>query len=204
MESRESPIGFQHYWLILKRRWLPASAVFVSVFALTTLSFSLQKPVYVAEGKLLFKKTSTTSSLTGLGKEIGQLDPLQQQGSPLDTEAEIIRSIPIIEKTITRIDLKDRDGAPLDHQQFLGQLNVSNIRGTDILRLSYKDVDPKKTAVVVNTLMAVYLENNLLANRADAGAAQQFIEQQLPKAEATVQEAEVALRRFKEENKVVS
>jgi hypothetical protein len=37
MESTESGIGFQEYWQILKRRWLPALAVFASVVALTDL-----------------------------------------------------------------------------------------------------------------------------------------------------------------------
>ncbi len=204
MESTESSIGFQQYWLILKRRWLPASLVFASVFALTALSLLLQKPIYVAEGKLLFKKTSPTSSITGLGTEVGQLNPLQQESTPVDTEAEIIRSVPITQKTITRVDLKDEHGAPLKLQDFLDQLNLSNIKGTDVLQISYKDTDPQKAAAVVNTLMAVYLENNLLANRVETGVARQFIESQLPKAEATVSQVELALRRFKEENKVVA
>lgn len=203
MESTESSIGFQQYWLILKRRWLPASSVFVSIFALTALSLLLQKPVYVAEGKLLFKKMGATSSLTGLGREIGQLTPLQEQGSPVDTEAENIRSVPIIQKTITKLDIKDKRGKLIKLKQFLEQLNVSNIKGTDVLQVSYKDRDPEKAATVVNTLMAAYLENNLLANRAEAVAAREFIEKQLPTTEASVRQSELALRRFKEENKVV-
>jgi capsular exopolysaccharide synthesis family protein len=204
MESTESSIEFQQYWLILKRRWLPASAVFGSVFALTALSLLFQKPVYVAEGMLLFKKTSTTSSITGLGTEVGQLDTLQELNSPVNTEAEIIRSVPITQKTIARVDLKDKRGAPLKLKQFLKHLSVSNIKGTDVLQVSYKDTDPQKAAAVVNTLMGVYLENNLLANRVETTAAGQFIASQLPKTEATVRQAEMDLRRFKEENKVVA
>jgi len=41
-------------------------------------------------------------------------------------------------------------------------------------------------------------ENNLLSNRAEAVAAGDFIAMQLPKTEATVRQAEVALRQFKE------
>ena len=48
MESTESSLGFQQYWLILKRRWLPASVVFASVLALTALILLLQ-PIYLAE-----------------------------------------------------------------------------------------------------------------------------------------------------------
>lgn len=204
MDSIESSIGFQQYLLILKRRWFPASVVFTSVLALTVLSLLMQKPVYVADGKLLFKRAGTTSSLTGLGREIGQLDPLQEQNTPLDTEAENVRSVPIIRKTTARLDLKDKRGVPLKPKHFLDQLTVRNIKGTDVLQISYKDGDPEKAAMVVNTLIAVYLENNILANRAEAVAARRFIEKQLPTTEANVRQAELALRRFKEENKVVA
>lgn len=203
MESTESSIGFQQYWLILKRRWLPASVVFGLVFALTAVSLLMQKPVYLAEGKLRFKKTSTTPFLTGLGREVAQLEPLADKSSPIDTEAETIRSTPIVQKTITRLDLKEQSGAPLKIKHFLKQLNVSNIGNADILLITYRDVDPRRATGVVNTLMATYLENDIVANRAETVAAREFIGKQLPGAEATVRQAELGLRRFKEQNKVV-
>ena len=204
MESPEFSIGLPQYWSILKRRWLPASAVFVSVFTLTVLSLLLQKPVYIAEGKLRFQKSNATFSLTGLGREIGQVDPVQEQSSPLDTEAETIRSVPITQELITVLELKDQRGATLKLKQFLNQLNVNPIGKTDILQVSYKDTDPKKAAKVINTLMYIYLMNNQRDNRAEAIAAREFIKKQLPSAEATVRQADLALRSFKEENKIVA
>lgn len=204
MESTESSIGFQQYWLILKRRWLPALAVFVSAFTLIALSLLLQRPIYLAEGKLRFQKTDTTSSLTGVGREIGQLDPLQEKSSPLETETETIRSEPIIQSVITKLDLKDKHGNRLKLKQFLKGLQLTNIGSSDILQISYKDTDPERAAVIVNNLIAAYLENNLFINRSEAVAARKFIESQLPEAKAHVRQAELALRSFKEENKVVA
>ena len=203
MENTESSIGFQQYWLIMKRRWLPASVVFGSVCALTAVSLLFQSPIYLAEGKLLIKKTSSTPFLTGLGREIGQSEPLADKSSPIDTEAETLRSGPIMQKTITKLGLKDKSDAPLKLKQFMKQLNVSNIGNADILLVTYKDVDPQRAAAVVNTLMDTYLENDVIANRAEAVAARDFIKEQLPTTEATVRQAEFDLRRFKEENKVV-
>ena len=204
MENQESSIRFQQYWLILKRQWLPASVVFGSVFALTLLSLLLQKPIYEAQGQILYKKTSPISSYTGVGKEVGELDSLQQEGNPVDTEAVVIRSVPNTQKTITTLDLKDKRGAPLKRDQFLKQLHVISIKGTDVLQISYRDVNPKRAAAVVNTLMTIYLKGNQLANNTAAGAAREFIEKQLPPAEASVRQADLVLRRFKEQNKVVA
>ena len=204
MESQESSLGIKQFLLILKRRWLPTTLEFLLIFSGVVLTMYLTKPIYVAEGKLLLKKTSSTPSLTGLGKEIGNIDPVNQQSSPLDTEAEILLSVPMTEKTITKLSLKDDKGAPLKRERFLKNLSVRKVESTDILKVAYKDTKPKRAAAVVNTLIDTYLQNNILLNRAETKTARQFIEQQLPQAEATMHEAELRLRRFKEQNQVVA
>lgn len=204
MESRESSGGFQHYWRILKRRWLPSSVAFGSVLSLFMLGAILQRPQYIAEGKLLFRRGNATSSITGVETNIGQLDPLQQQNNPLDTEAEIIRSVQVAEKALQRLNLTDEQGNRLRLNQFLSNLNVSNIRGTDILQIAYRDRDPETSVAVVNTLMAIYLETNFLSSRTEAIAAREFIENQIPRARQTLNQAEAALRSFKEENRIVA
>ena len=203
MESTESSIGFQQYWLILKRRWLPASAVFGFFLMLAALSISLQKPSYQAEAKLAFKKTNPTSSLTGLGKGIGEITPVAEQNNPLTTEVEVIRSVPMAQQTIAKLNLKDQKGISLKVKQFLKQLSVVNIRATDILSVSYRDRNPEQAALVVNTLLNIYIQNNQILNRAEAVSARNFIEKQLPQAEASVRQAESDLRLFKEAQSAV-
>ncbi len=203
MESAESALGIQQYWLILKRRWLPASAVFVTVIALTGIKIWLQQPLYRAEAKLAFSKTNPTSSLTGLGKEIGEFSPVAEQTNPLNTEVEVIRSVPIAQQTITRLNLKDKKGHILKVRDFLKKLTVVNPRGTDIVTLSYETKDGQIAAAVVNTVVALYLENNQRVNNNEATSAREFLEKQLPQATESVRQAETALRQFKEKNKVV-
>ncbi|HEY9670754.1 MAG TPA: polysaccharide biosynthesis tyrosine autokinase [Waterburya sp.] len=204
MESQEPSVGIKQFLLILKRRWLPTTVEFLLIFSGVVLAMYLTKPIYVAEGKLLLKKTSSTPSLTGLGKEIGNIDPVNQQSSPLDTEAEILLSVPMTEETIAKLSLKDDEGTPLKRDQFLKNLSVRKVESTDILKVTYKDREPKRAAAVVNTLIDNYLQNNILLNRAETKTARQFIEQQLPQAEATMHVAELGLRRFKERNQVVA
>ncbi|MDZ4873999.1 MAG: hypothetical protein CLLPBCKN_003395 [Chroococcidiopsis cubana SAG 39.79] len=203
-ESTESSVKLQQYWLLLKRHYLPLSIVFGVVVALTGISLALQKPIYEAEGKLLFRKNSPSSSyLPEVGKGIGELQPLQEQNNPVDTEAEIIRSLPIIKKTITRLELKDESGKTLKPEQFLKKLDVTDVKKTDVLQITYRDADPNRAATVVNTLMGIYLENNLLANRSEAVSAREFVQKQLPRAETSLRQSESELRQFQEQNKVV-
>ncbi|MEL6162761.1 MAG: GumC family protein, partial [Cyanobacteria bacterium J06628_3] len=204
MESQESSLSVDKYWQVLKRRWVPGLAAFFPVFLLSLLSSSLKKPTYVAEGTLQFQRTNATSSLTEFGTSIGKLESVAQDNTsnPLQTEAEIIRSVPVVQKTIKRLNLQDKDGNLLDYEDFLENLTVSDINKTDVLTVSYKDSEPRKAARVVNTLMAAYLEHNVSSRRKAATSAREFIENQLPKAEAIVSKAEAELANFKEKNKV--
>lgn len=192
------------YWLILKRHWLPASVAFASTSIIVILATSLlKKPTYVAEGMLKFERTSPTSSLTGVGKEIGNLEPLVEKSSPLATEAQVVRSNPIIGNALKILNWQDKEGISVKKKDFLNNLDVIEIRGTDILKISYTHTNPEKAAAAVNTVMDVYLNNNILAHRAQAASARMFIEKQLPKAELKVNRAEQLLRQFKEKHQIV-
>lgn len=204
MESTETGIGIQEYWQILKRRWLPALAVFASVLALTTYSTLKEKPVYEAEGKLLFKKTTPGSALTELGKEMGQLTPAAEQSNPLTTEIELIRSVENIKKTINILDLKDAKSQNLKPKDFLKNLTVATIRGADILTVSYKDRSPKIAADVVKTMMNFYIDNNQKVNRLEAVSVRQFIERKLPQSDKNMRKAAAELSKFKEDHKIVN
>jgi polysaccharide biosynthesis transport protein len=207
MESVNSSeqIDFQKYWLVIKRRWFPATGVFGIVIGVATLAAFMQKPIYEAEGQLLFKP-DRSSSLTGLKNDIGEIVAIGEKSNPLSTEAEILRSIPLLQKTVQTLNLKDDEGKPVDPKAILKskQLKVEPITGTDVLLISYKDNEPKRAAAFVNKVMEIYLEDNILNNQAKAKAARVFISKQLPSIESTVRQADAAVRKFKEQNRVVA
>jgi len=194
-------IDFRQYWFILRRRWLPATVVFGSVVAITALATLLQKPVYEAKGKLLIKTPNNVNSTLPegrAGQDLGKLSSVGSTSDPLETEIELISSLSLAQKTIKNLNLN------LKPEQFLQRLSVKNIKGTDILELSYKSTVPQEDALAVNQIMSLYLEGNILSNRTEAAAAGDFIEKQLPNTESTVHKAEVALRKFQQENNIVA
>ena len=203
-ETQDSSVDIQQYWLIFKRRWLVASIVFASVFGATALVTYLTKPVYESEGKLVFTKKSGASSLSGLSQQMGELGALTNLSNPVDTESEIIRSYPIVIKTITTLNLTDDQGKQLSLEVFLKKLKLKTVRGTDVMQLSYKSTNPQEAANVVNSLMKYYLESNVRTNRREATSAREFLSKQLPEVESRVTKAEMNLRRFKENNRVVA
>ncbi len=205
MESRESiDLDLQKFWYIIKRRWLPATVIFTISVAVAGVLGSFKKPVFEAQGKLLIKKVNQTSALTGLGGEIGQLEGLDIKSSPINTEIEVISSKPLLIKTIKKLNLKDDEGVPLQPKKLAEIINLRAIPATDVLQISYESKNPREAGAVVSQLMELYMENNIQTNRAAAVAAGDFIAKQLPETEANVNQAEKALRRFQQQNNVIS
>ncbi len=206
MEYTEEYIDLKQYWLILRRRWVPALIVMGSVTTLTALITFLQKPVYEAEGKVLLKKDSGISSALDSSKlgSLGELAGIGEKSNPISTESEIIKSAPIVRSVIQTLHLKDDDGKILKVEDFLKKLTISNAKETDIIKIAYKSTDAKEATDVVNQLINVYRANNVQRMRVQATTARKFIETQLPGAEQNLQRYESAVREFKERSKVVS
>ncbi|MGG6265643.1 GumC family protein [Leptolyngbya sp. AN10] len=193
-------IDFQNYWLIAKRRWKPTAVIFVIALAASSVMASLQKPTYVADGKILLRSNSIPS-LTGLGGEsAGRISNLTMQSNPVRTEAQTLLSRPILQKAIDALNLMDESGKPLNPDALARTIKVKDISGTDVLEITYENQNPEIAAAVLNQVLSAYLASNVLANRSEAAAARKFIAEQLPKTEETVSQAETALRQFKENN----
>ena len=205
MESHqeENSLEFQNYSLVIQKHWLVILTVIAFVFGLTGLLTFTQKPIYEAKGQLLLKQ-SDASSLTGLNEKLGGLTGLTNASNPLDTEAQIIRSNPMVQKIIDRLKLKNNLGNPLTIEEFITKLKVTGIRGTDVMELTYKSNNAAEAAVVVNTLMKTYWEDNILVNRIETTSAKEFLSKQLPQIENRLARAEAALRHFKDKNQVIS
>ena len=203
-QEQDASIDLSKFWHIIRKRWVPTSIVMVSVFGLAAVITFSQKLVYESQGKLVFSKKDAVSSLSSLNNiAVGDLGGLTNTSNPIDTESEIIRSYPIVSKTITSLGLKNSDGQTISSESFLRNLNLKSIRGTDVLQISYRSTNPQEAKNVVNALINNYLESNINSNRSEAKAARDFLSSQLPKVEDQVKQAEVNLRNFKEKNKVV-
>jgi capsular exopolysaccharide synthesis family protein len=209
MESRESiDLDLSRYLLILKRSWLPAATIFAATVMLSVVATMFMKPSYEAEGKLLFRIPSFKVVGNNLlptsaeGGSSGDLKSLIATQNPINTQIEVISSPALLQKTIDKLQLKNKEGEPLKAKDLQKSLVFKIIAATDVLRITYASLDPEEAAAVVNTVMNVYLDNDILTNRSEAGATRQFIAKQIPQTQEAVDKAERELRIFRQKNRI--
>jgi capsular exopolysaccharide synthesis family protein len=208
MNSKEAiDLNLSHYLLAVKRHWVPAMSIFAFTFGLSIFAAQFLKPSYKAEGRLLFKNStfklvgSTLTSGASEG-ESGDLRPLVATQNPIVTQMEVIASRPLLQRTIDRLKLTDGN-KPMDPAAIQAGLTAKIVGGSDIVQIDYKNRNPEAAARIVNTLMAVYLENDIDTSRSEAEAARKFMDKQLPQTQVAVNNAEVALRKFKQQHNIV-
>jgi capsular exopolysaccharide synthesis family protein len=210
MESQESiDLNLSRYLVAVKRHWIPAVSIFAATVALSIAATSLLKPNYQAEGRLLFKNSTFKVIGPNLipssteGPESGDLKSLVSNQNPISTQMELITSRPLLQKTLDRLKLKNDRGKLLEAGDLQSGLTSKIIGGSDILQISFKGRNPQDAAKIVNTLMNVYLENDIQVSRMEAESARQLMDKQLPKTLAAVNASESAVRNFKQQNNIV-
>lgn len=199
-ESESEGIDLQQYWMTLRRHWRPAVLVFGSTVALCLAAALLQKPVYQGRGQLLLK-VDPLSRLTGVIAP--DVEP-NVVADVVNTEVEVVKSTPLAQDTIAALNLVDETGKTLKLRAFKKRLGVQTVRGTNTISITFKADNAEEAANVVNKLIELYLERNRSTNRAEATAAREFIEKQLPETEFRVERASEALTRFKQKNRFVA
>lgn len=195
-------LNLNEYLLKVRRRWKPALAIFVLTLGVTAGLSLFQKKTYQAQGKLLFKQ-KTAASLTGIGEQTGTLEPILTNQTPLSTQIEILESEPVIQQVIDRQKLTDDEDEPLKPKDFRKQLTTELIGGTDVVQISYRSLEPKVASKVVNSLMDVYLQQQIRGNQSEPAAAKEFINKELPTIENKVEQAESNVSAFRAENDIV-
>jgi uncharacterized protein involved in exopolysaccharide biosynthesis len=202
LEKESLDVNILGYLLQLKRHWGLVFGVFCATVISGLIAALLVKPTYQAEGKLRFTVNRDTF-LSEIDKNTGELKPLVSNQNPLSTEIEVISSRPLLEKTIHHLNLQDSQGRPVDPEILEKKLDVSIVGGTDIVEIDYNSNSAKQSAAVVNTLMNLYIQNDIQTLRSQAIESISFLQQQIPQTEAAVRKAEEALRGFKELHNIV-
>ncbi|MDJ0595460.1 MAG: polysaccharide biosynthesis tyrosine autokinase [Pleurocapsa sp. MO_226.B13] len=198
----EEYIDFNRYWQVLKRRWIPATATFAGILGISLIAALASEDVYEAEAQLQIKPDNTEDVLGIKGVAGKDERRVLDQKDPLETEAKILKSRPIVENLIQELDLRDDRGEPLTYKSVVKDLEVEPIMGTELLRVSYSDSDPDVAVALVDRAVKLYSEDYAIFNRSEALKAQDFLTTELPKAEENLQKAEEELRQFKNRNRI--
>lgn len=190
---------------VLKRKWVVAT-FFGVLFAVVLVGTLNQQPVY--------KATVTIAVLPDAPKVVN-FQEVEDLGSSnyflyqdyFNTQHKILRSNTVARLVIDRLGLTEPGPAggaqPLAPQKFIDMLDVEPVKESQLVRVSFRDPDPKRATLVANTVAQVYLEENLNQRIDVTKQAVDFLAQRLTELKEQVVHSENEVYKFKSENDIV-
>lgn len=191
-------MDLKFYLGILGRRWWMIVLSVILVAGSTWLRAASHQVEYTAQLRLLYEPNAIANNvLTNVGMS------LPSWNNPVNTQLQLIRTRPNIETVVERLGVPKAQSAEKT-EEILRSLTAEVDRDTDIVVVRFTSGDPDYTVKVVNEVGRVFLERNKSFHQETARQTRIFIEQQLARTESMLNEAETALRQFREQNKVFS
>ncbi len=162
-EPSEAKLHFLDYWRVIRVRSSIALLVFLLVMVTTGIYVYLAPRIYIARVTMEVKPDEARVHIFSDAPMQGSSDP-----SFAPTQFEILKTTEILYPVIDQIKLQERwgyNGVPLLREWTLGKLkrimNVSEVRGTNLLEIAVKSPDPAEAAEIANTIAMVYKERRV-------------------------------------------
>jgi len=190
------------YWLIVKKRkgTILLSAGLVVAFTLGLTQFLKPAPTYEASTRVKFERNSTFANIL--------IESLAAQGSfDLNTQMEVIRSFPVIErvaKELKVITLESPEGEARSSEYLtaiygLQQMVKTSVEGaSNIIHITTTADTAGMAQRLANAVAEAYRVENIRTRNKTVSDSMRFVEEQLEAHEADLKRAEEALRDFKE------
>ncbi len=189
------------YLSIIQRKKYIALAVGLAVLSLFTWGSFLMPNTYEASSSVSVENDTVLKPLMqGVGVSGTDEDRLSNLKS-------VILSNSIIEKVVKKLGFASNITDSGQYASLIENIKRNLIitvkddgKGTNLFNIKYGGRDPKKVADMVNTLVSVYVDENMHSRRADTSEAYDFIQSQLLEYKNKLEESDRQIREFREKN----
>ena len=204
-QQEEVRLHFLDYWRVLRVRWGLILLAFLLVVVTAAIVTFFQPREYQSSVFIEVKSTAETPRIFGTDGTLPYHDP---QLAP--TVYQIIQRTGILYPVIEDLKLQDkwaRNGTPPTLQQayqmLRGQLDLDEVRNTDLLQISVFNTDPQEAADIANKIVAVYQEKRVQEEKEILNRAVETMNEEVVKEERRVEAAEKEVARIRDEEHIV-
>lgn len=196
----EAEPGYGQLFAILVRRRYWLLGILFSVLSLSALYTLLQKPLFQSSMQLLVEPnyqgkpgTDTESQFADANVQIDNSTQLTQMRSSQLLQ----RAVNLLQPRYPELDVET-----LQNSLVLTQVEEDKVK-TKIFQVLYTATDPRKTQAVLQAIQRVYLDYNREQQKQRLSRGLEFIDEQLPRVERQVKEAEDELEQFRQGQNLV-
>ncbi|MBI5569646.1 MAG: hypothetical protein HY914_06835, partial [Desulfomonile tiedjei] len=197
-------LNLRDYWLVVRKRKGIILLTMLLVSGVTWVMTLLASPqmVYEASARVKFDRST---SMSGLMTEVLAMS---SEGSNIATQAEIIRSVPVLVRAGKKLGLVNKEVEPKEARfpqavlakvyDLKNNISVSQEGTMNILKIAATAEAAELAARLANAVAEAYREENIASRNRQVDEAKLFVEGRLKDIEESYRKSEQALVAFKE------
>ncbi len=212
-------LGVRDYLMILSKRRISVAAVFaLFVLAVAAVTFTMT-PVYKATAQVYIEPPNLQFNIQNQ-----QIENQMDMASYLQTQVNIIKSEVIARKVIEKLhlDRPERRGKSFFSlglpwkgnsgkvpsmgnaiKAFEKRLTVETVKNSDLVNVSYEAKNPELAARVANETVQAFIEQNIDMRTAPARSYMAWLDGELDKIKARMDESAYSLENFKRSERII-
>jgi tyrosine-protein kinase Etk/Wzc len=199
---------FLRLWEILLRRKRIFLVTFLILFTIIVATTFIIPSTYESRAKLLVQKSDTLSSLlTNLGIQTREREP-STTTPQYDTDVQLAKVRPLLEKLISSLNLKDRSGDEITPEDLVDwdpfnkiypqpYISVDQYEDADIMEIVSNSSDPDEAANMANELAHLYINNEIQRAKEEFSAARLFLEGEIEQVKGNYYDSLSAMKKFR-------
>lgn len=155
--DQQSASVFTNYAkILLKKKWLIIISMMAVVIPATIWTF-IAKPIYEAKATIIYEEANDTAMLLDLGQSFYSKSAILNMIEQINSRTlayDVAKSLP--EEVINSFKFPDDLSKNYSQAKFIGRtirenLQVQNVRGGDIIKISVQANDPNAAKVIANS-----------------------------------------------------
>lgn len=178
--------------LLLRRKRLFIALALLIMTGGVVYSYSLPK-IYEAKSTVFIEKNVISELVKGIA-----VTPSMEQTIKVLTYA--LTSRTILVKVINELDMNVKKNSDAELENILARVNRNisvKVKDNNLFMITYKDPNPKIARDFINTLVRVYIEQNVSSKREESYGAIQFLSEQIGTVKEKLDKADDELNKFK-------
>src|SRR6266436_971382 len=196
-------------WRIIRHRHRTITAFALLVVVIVLTASLLMKPRYEAVGQVVFHRDSDSGVLGFKGVDTSLLEDPEDRAA-IDTQIGIMETDALAMQVINDLHL-DKNPKFSGHvgqsgnedrlvELFRKSLKISKVKGTRLIEIRFRSVDPRLAADVVNQLSNAYIDKFYKSQFQASTQISDFLASQLKELQTKVQESQQKLIDYQKEN----
>jgi succinoglycan biosynthesis transport protein ExoP len=192
-DSPEAPTPIHLYLKVLRDRWSLITSVFVVTVVSAMVFTYLQPRVYQGVATVLIDPEAPT-----VVKIQEVFNDSNASGEYYGTQYQLLRSRPVIEPVIQRLNLKRRIGLPAGdpYPRMVGYLTIEPVKSSRLVLVRFDNSDPAIAMEVANAIAEQFVRYSIEVRQAEAQTAVTWLNEQIDSLRTKAQQSSKALQTY--------